>query len=96
MPLLVGMGLSAGIAFLTFFFGKTHLSQEQTVLVQRPLPAMDVLETAGIKKFPLSYLEDLRFCSLYQISSWYQDCNYLSPLSNCTVPSALVILPSHI
>lgn len=32
--------------------------------MQRPLPAMDVLETAGIKKFPLSCLEDLRFCSL--------------------------------
>lgn len=64
MPLLVGLGLSAGIAFLTFFFGKIHLSQEQTVLVQHPLPAMDVLEAAGIKKFPLSYLEDLQFCSL--------------------------------
>lgn len=32
--------------------------------MQRPLPAMDVLGTAGIKSFPLSHLEDLQFCSL--------------------------------
>lgn len=59
MPLLVWLGLVCWDCFSYLFFGKIHLSQEQTVLVQRPLPAMDVLEAAGIKKFPLSYLEDL-------------------------------------
>lgn len=66
--------------------------------MQRPLPAMDVLETAGIKRFPLSYLEDLRFCSLnkFQAGTGTVTVCHLSPLSTCTVSSALVILPFRV
>lgn len=58
---------------------------------------MDVLETAGIKKFPLPHVEDLGFLfTLNEFQAGTRTVMYLSPLSNCTVPSALVILPFHI
>lgn len=58
-PLLVGnVGLSAGIAFLTFVLVKL-IEARSRLLVRRPLPAMDVNSRHEV---PLSYLGvSLRF-----------------------------------
>lgn len=97
MPLLVGMGSSAGIAFLTFFLVKL-IEARNTVLVQRPLPAMDVLDTAGIK---VSSVLPGGFTILFTLNKFQAGTRtvtmcHLSPLSTCTVSSALVILPFRI
>lgn len=62
MPFLVGVGLSCWdcfsffvlLCFMGLFFFFYPLKPGIVVLAQCPLPAMDALETAGIKKFPQS------------------------------------------